>query len=745
MIRGISAILSSRRASRACQNIARRYVLSSVSPRPSFNFYARVASREQWRTSSTSVATRPDLAVVEEIEATIKATPEVAIDATKKVKEESADEDNAREIKATIKATLDDDRNRIALTPEWLDTDPQTEELETTCKEYGCWKFDYFASKWYISLNQMTLRTVQEFRSELAKKGFALEPLPFIETDPDARQTAEFITSPSFASAGIVVILEQDKGFYIYCPTDLRKGHKLIREELTGVTDDRFGAKIPRSEDRFDREVYLTYDIWLIAEFLELMQKEQSNIFVYCDLPTKERLDQRHEQKSALRGPIPELAGRTQIKLYPHQLEGIRFLQKAKGRGILSFEMGLGKTLASLGYVVLEQRRALVVCTKHMRDHWEREAMELAPEYFNNKTVILGSDTKPEQTAHLLSDARLVCINYEATAKHADAISKSGLSCLILDESHLVKNPKAKRTEQIMSLKDSFSDRILLSGTPIKNRVPELETQLEIVGHPYEGGLKYEKPGPVWNFLIERGIYLRRGLKTEFPHLQLGKPTIINDMVMDKSLVEEIDKWDKEELKEQFQVKRTQVALVKAPSSFELADSFVQTTQDKIIIFTERKKVVSMILDLFNEKSPQVAMMHTGDLSDHERSETLDQFRDPESPCRVLISTRQSLSVGANLQCANRVIFNDMPYSPEDIRQAAGRVRRLNQKKEVFEYWMQSPTNFDKNLLDILQDKLSLIIQYADGKNISDKELKWMHKGVNVYEISGMPRPKKKS
>jgi SNF2 family DNA or RNA helicase len=146
-------------------------------------------------------------------------------------------------------------------------------------------------------------------------------------------------------------------------------------------------------------------------------------------------------------------------------------------------------------------------------------------------------------------------------------------------------------------------------------------------------------------------------------------------------------------------------------------DTISNSPDSKAIIFTERRVVAEDIYTSLQKEDTNIALLHHGRFSDECRSKTLNQFKTDDSR-RILVSTRRALEVGVNLQCANVVIFNDMPWSPADINQAAGRVRRLDQKKPVSEYWMKSNTNFDERLLSILEEKLKLIKQYAEGMNL---------------------------
>ena len=126
----------------------------------------------------------------------------------------------------------------------------------------------------------------------------------------------------------------------------------------------------------------------------------------------------------------------------------------------------------------------------------------------------LGTSWKAtdEETVKELSNARLVCVNYEPLKKFVPLLVNAGLDALVLDESHNVMNPSSKRTQLILENKDRFRHRILLSGTPIKNEVGELSTQLEIVGLDRAMSIEDMTPGQVWNMLHESKIYLKKNI-----------------------------------------------------------------------------------------------------------------------------------------------------------------------------------------------------------------------------------------
>ena len=379
-----------------------------------------------------------------------------------------------------------------------------------------------------------------------------------------------------------------------------------------------------------------------------------------------------------------------------------------------------------------------MVAPKKVLDQWINEATSAFPNYFLDRTVKLGVHIKKDYEEGLeadLSKSCLVCVNYETLQRFFPYIEGANLDTILLDESHYIKNAKAKRTQFLLKHKDLFKHRLLLSGTPIKNRVNEFVTQLEFLGVEDAETMVDTTAGALWNKLWEGNIYLRRNITAEFPHLRFKDPAIFNVNDAPESLRGFEDGFEikKVNIKE----KLTETALFKAPVSARCGATLVEHSDgDKVIIFTERIICAELIFQNLSEQYPGTgALLHHGNIPIKEREITLEEFKDPGSGSQILVSTQPSLGIGLNLQCANRVIFNDLPWSPADLQQAAGRVKRLNQQKDVFEYWMIADTDFDGNLMEILKVKLNLIQHFSEGKNVSEEDQKWMTKPVSYKEI----------
>jgi len=250
----------------------------------------------------------------------------------------------------------------------------------------------------------------------------------------------------------------------------------------------------------------------------------------------------------------------------------------------------------------------------------------------------------------------------------------------------------------------------------------------------------------------KKNVYLRRSLADEFPHVKFNDPETFHVSASDELRGNEsgfeIQMQDSDGNK-LFQFVREQLrltALFKAPWTAALcAKVLCEAPGDKMIIFTERIECAILIHTSLEQQAPKLgALLHYGKISDLERKSLIQNFRDPTSGKRVLVTTRQSMAEGVNLQCANGIIFNGLPYTPADISQAAARAKRLNQRKEVSEYWAIADTNFDSNLMHILREKLLLTLAYTEGKNVSKEDEIWMNKKVTVEEIFYGPDFRKK-
>jgi hypothetical protein len=124
----------------------------------------------------------------------------------------------------------------------------------------------------------------------------------------------------------------------------------------------------------------------------------------------------------------------------------------------------------------------------------------------------------------------------------------------------------------------------------------------------------------------------------------------------------------------------------------------------KAVVFTEFVPTQEMLLDVL-DGAGIAAVAINGSLSISERRDAQEAFR---SNARVLVSTDAG-GEGVNLQFAHVVINYDLPWSPTRIEQRIGRVDRIGQTHDVIAHNLVLESSIDARVLDVLQDKLSVI------------------------------------
>ena len=147
----------------------------------------------------------------------------------------------------------------------------------------------------------------------------------------------------------------------------------------------------------------------------------------------------------------------------------MRYVLDAR-RAFLADEQGLGKTVEALAALEADGAYpAVVVCPASLKLNWEREAARWLPH--REVAVVEGRVAVPPR-------GEITILNYEIVAAHREALARRGPRALVVDESHYVKNPQAKRTQAVRRLAGAVADdglRLALTGTPVLNHAEELD------------------------------------------------------------------------------------------------------------------------------------------------------------------------------------------------------------------------------------------------------------------------------
>ncbi|GFS49739.1 hypothetical protein NPIL_418521 [Nephila pilipes] len=169
-------------------------------------------------------------------------------------------------------------------------------------------------------------------------------------------------------------------------------------------------------------------------------------------------------------------------KLKEYQIKGLEWLVSLYNNnlnGILADEMGLGKTIQTIGLItyLIEKKRVhgpyLIIVPLSTLSNWMLEFDRWAPTVI--KHAYKGSPNVRRQIACNLKATKfnVVLTTYEYVIKDKAILAKVRWKYMIIDEGHRMKNQHCKLT-QILNTHYTAPHRLLLTGTPLQNKLPEL-------------------------------------------------------------------------------------------------------------------------------------------------------------------------------------------------------------------------------------------------------------------------------
>ncbi|XP_034386499.1 transcription activator BRG1 isoform X4 [Cyclopterus lumpus] len=169
-----------------------------------------------------------------------------------------------------------------------------------------------------------------------------------------------------------------------------------------------------------------------------------------------------------------------QLKQY--QVKGLEWLVSLYNNnlnGILADEMGLGKTIQTIALItyLMEHKRlngpSLIIVPLSTLSNWVYEFDKWAPTVV--KVSYKGSPAARRAFVPQLRSGKfnVLLTTYEYIIKDKQVLAKIRWKYMIVDEGHRMKNHHCKLT-QVLNTHYLAPRRVLLTGTPLQNKLPEL-------------------------------------------------------------------------------------------------------------------------------------------------------------------------------------------------------------------------------------------------------------------------------
>ena len=425
--------------------------------------------------------------------------------------------------------------------------------------------------------------------------------------------------------------------------------------------------------------------------------------------------------------------------LRPYQARGLSWLAFMERFGFgacLADDMGLGKTIQMIALILHERSIAtecvdptILVVPMSVIGNWVKEFEKFAPSL---KIQVHHGVDRPQGDAFInaTDDADVVVTTYALVHRDNEFITKVKWGRVVLDEAQFVKNPAAKQSISVRSLK--VPRRVAMTGTPVENRLSELWSIMDFLNPKYLGS-----PGAFrkkFALPIERH---RDQIKMEKLRTMV-RPFILRRVKTDPTVVSDLP--EKLESKEWCSLTSEQASLYEAcvkqmltnvehaegihrrglvlatliklkqicnhpaqmlkdtdPQFGKIIDpgrsgkcvrlleqlDELLSEGDQALIFTQFRQMGHILSNMLkHELGKEVLFLHGG-TSQGKRQKMIDDFQEATGKNPILLLSLKAGGVGLNLTAATHVFHFDRWWNPAVENQATDRAYRIGQTRTV--------------------------------------------------------------
>lgn len=474
------------------------------------------------------------------------------------------------------------------------------------------------------------------------------------------------------------------------------------------------------------------------------------------------------------------LVGGTLKEYQIHGLEWMVSLYNNHLNGILADEMGLGKTIQTISLLtyITEVKRVsgpfLVIVPLSTLPNWNMEFDKWAPSL--KKICFKGSVNYRKSLYNEIrsGDFNILLTTYEYIIRDKAVLSKIRWVHMIIDEGHRMKNTKSKLSQ---TLNDFYHTdyRLILTGTPLQNNLPELWALLNFVlpkifnsvksfdewfNTPFANAGTQDKIelSEEETLLVIRRLHkvlrpfllrrLKKDVEKSLPSkvekvLKCKKSSLQTKMYNQMLKYNKLFVGDKEN--NAITLKGTNNKLMqlrkicnhpfvfpaienminptqenndliwRTSGKFELLDRILpkfRATGHRVLMFFQMTQIMDIMEDFLRYRDLQY-MRLDGDTRADDRTSLLKDFNADDSPYFIFLLSTRAGGLGLNLQTADTVIIFDTDWNPHQDLQAQDRAHRIGQKNEVRILRLITSDSIEEKILEKANQKLDI-----DGKVI---------------------------
>ncbi|MGH9444459.1 MAG: SNF2-related protein, partial [Terriglobia bacterium] len=440
--------------------------------------------------------------------------------------------------------------------------------------------------------------------------------------------------------------------------------------------------------------------------------------------------------------------------LLPYQVRGALFAA-CRGRVVLADDMGLGKTIQAIAAAELLRSwrgisRVLVIAPASVKYQWKTEI---------EKFCGLSSQVVDGPLSHrkrlYASPEFFTLTSYEVAVKDFQDLIHLAPDLIILDEAQRIRNWATATARTIKQLKSRYA--IVLTGTPLENKIEELYSVVEFV----DG----RRLGPAFRFLKEHRVVDEKGKLLGYRgldqvHRQL-EPVLLRrtrqevltelperaDQVFRVPMTPQqsapyreqsdilarlMSKWQRQGWLSEIDLRRISCCIQnmrmlcdstylfdKETNFSPKLDEFREIVRElaieedrKVVVFSEYERMTRLASQLLDRLKIEWVSLHGG-VPGRKRGDLMKRFRE-DPKCKIFLSTDAG-GVGLNLQCASAVVNFEPPWNPARLEQRIGRVYRMGQTRSVQVIHLLTENSIEERVWETLRLKRALFAGLFDS------------------------------
>lgn len=412
------------------------------------------------------------------------------------------------------------------------------------------------------------------------------------------------------------------------------------------------------------------------------------------------------------------------MQLFEHQQKALE-QTKDLNRVAYYLDMGLGKTfVGSEKMMSLQKDVNLVICQKSKIQDWCDHFQE------HYDVIVLNLTCKKSLQCFMEWSSKWVefekpligVVNYDLVFRRKEFLQLHDFT-LMLDESSLIQNEKAKRSKFILQLNPE--NVILLSGTPTSGKYENLWTQIHLIGWKISQAV-YNKQYVNWK-KIDIGGFPQWIVNKDDPYknvdrlkekmrehgavfmkteecFDLPEQTFIQ---VNSSITKEYKKFKRDSIitlddgveliGDTILAKRQYLRMLCGQYNKDKLQSFkdmVESTQDRLIVFYNFNEELYQLKKIAEELERPVSEVN-GHVKD------LDAYENEDNS--ITFVQYQAGAMGLNLQKANKIIYFTLPLLSELFEQSKKRIHRIGQTNTCFYYLMICKGSIEEEILQTLE------------------------------------------